>query len=145
MSVFVDTSALYAVLDRDDASHPDAAEAFRDLLDRETLFTHGYVVVETVALVQRRLGMEAVRALVDDVLPAIELVLVDEQLHRAAVAALLAGGARDVSLVDWTSFELMRRLRIGEAFAFDEDFARQGFAVLPTAGLPARGATSTSW
>jgi predicted nucleic acid-binding protein len=134
MSVFVDTSALYAVLDRDDENHTVAAEAFAALLEREALVTHGYVVVEASALAQRRLGVDAVRALVDDVLPAIELFLVDEQLHRAAVAALLASGARDVSLVDWTSFELMRRFRIAEAFAFDEDFARQGFTVIPAAG-----------
>jgi len=133
MSVFVDTSALYALLDRDDENHPAAAAAFPALLDREALLTHGYVVVETTALVQRRLGMEAVRALVDDMLPAFELVFVDEPLRQAAVAALLASGARDVSLVDWTSFELMRQLGVGKAFAFDEDFARQGFDVLPAA------------
>ena len=131
MSVFADTSALYAVLDRDDDNHAAAGEAFAALLDQAALLTHGYVVVETSALVQRRLGMEAVRALADDVLPALELVFVDESLHRAAAAALLASGARDVSLVDWTSFELMRRLGVEEAFAFDDEFARQGFALIP--------------
>lgn len=131
MAVLVDTSALYAVLDRDDENHGAAAETFTKLLDEDTLLTHTYVVVETTALVQRRLGMEALRALVDDLLPAFELVHVDELLHATAVAALLAAGARDLSLVDWTSFELMRRLGLREAFAFDEDFARQGFAVLP--------------
>lgn len=104
------------------------------LLDREALVTHGYAVVETTALVQRRLGMGAVRSLADDVLPALELVFVDESLHRSAVAGLLASGVRDVSLVDWTSFELMRRRGIAEAFAFDDDFARQGFALLPSPG-----------
>jgi predicted nucleic acid-binding protein len=54
----------------------------------------------------------------------------DEALHAAATAALLAAGLREVSLVDWTSFELMRRLGATQAFAFD-DFARQGFATLP--------------
>ncbi|MFN8188076.1 MAG: PIN domain-containing protein [Gaiellales bacterium] len=134
MSVFVDTSALYAVLDRDDRNHAAAAETLTALLDGETLVTHGYAVVEATALVQRRLGMEAVRSLADDLLPALELVFVDESLHRAAVASLLACGARDVSLVDWTSFELMRRLAIAEAFAFDDDFARQGFTLLPPPG-----------
>lgn len=133
MSVFVDTSALYAVLDRDDANHEAAATAYESLLDRTTLLTHSYVVVETSALVQRRLGMEAVRVLSDDVLPALEVAFVDESLHRAAVGAMLAAGNRDVSLVDWTSFELMRRLGVGEAFAFDEDFAQQGFELHPAA------------
>lgn len=132
MSVFVDTSALYAVLDREDENHAAAGETFAALLDRESLLTHSYVVVETTALVQRRLGLEAARALTDEVLPALELVFVDESLHRAAAAALLASGARDVSLVDWTSFELMRRLGVAEAFAFDDDFARQGFTFLPS-------------
>ena len=132
MGVFVDTSALYAVLDRDDDNHALAAEAFSSLLDRELLLTHGDVAVEATALVQRRLGMDAVRALVDDVLPAFELVFVDESLHHAALAALLASGARDVSLVDRTSFELMRRRGVTEAFAFDDDFHREGFTVLPS-------------
>lgn len=131
MSVFVDTSALYAVLDRDDDNHVGAAEAFSSLLDRESALTHGYVVVESTALVQRRLGMEAVRALVDDLLPALELVFVDESLHRAAVAALLAADVRDVTFVDRVSFELMRNRGVTEALAFDDDFARQGFTLLP--------------
>lgn len=131
MAVFVDTSALYAVLDRDDGCHRAAAEAFGALLDGSELVTHSYVVVETTALVQRRLGTDAVRALTDDLLPACELVFVDESLHTAAVAALLAARSSEVSLVDWASFELMRRLGIGEAFAFDEDFREQGFSLVP--------------
>jgi len=131
MTVFVDTSALYAVLDRDDANHRDAAVAFPDLLGHDRLLTHSYVAVEASALVQRRLGIEAVRALHDDVLPALELTWVDEPLHRAGVAAMLAGGKRDVSLVDWTSFELMRRRGVSTAFAFDDDFTRQGFTLVP--------------
>ena len=131
MNVFIDTSAIYAVLDRDDVNHARAGESYVSLLDQASLLTHAYVVVEATALVQRRLGVEAVRLLVDDILPAVELTLVDEALHRAAVGAMLAAGDRDVSLVDWTSFELMRRRGVTEAFAFDDDFAKQGFGVLP--------------
>lgn len=131
MSVFVDTSALYAVLDRDDVNHAAAAAEYASLLDRAALLTHSYVVVETSALVQRRLGMEGVRVLADDLLPACDLVFVDEALHRAATAALVAAGDRDVSLVDWTSFELMRQRGVSEAFAFDDDFSAQGFELVP--------------
>ncbi len=136
MTAFVDTSALYAVLDRDDANHASAAAMFSTLLDRDTLVTHSYVVVETSALVQRRLGTEALRALHDDVLPALELSFVDESLHGAAVSAMLASGKRGVSLVDWASFELMRRLGVREAFAFDDDFVQQGFSLLPSSASP---------
>jgi predicted nucleic acid-binding protein len=133
VTVFVDTSALYATLDRRDMNHDAAAQTYSELLDGdEALLTHAYVVVEAAALVQRRLGMEAVRALLDDTLQAFELALVDETLHRAAIGAMLAAGKRDVSLVDWTSFELMRRRGVAAAFAFDDDFAEHGFTALPS-------------
>lgn len=85
--------------------------------------------VEAFALVQRRLGLEAVRALHQDLLPPVEVIWVDEALHQAAVEALLASGSRSVSLVDRVSSTLMRRRGIRTAFAFDEDFPQEGFAM----------------
>lgn len=131
MSVFVDTSALYALLDRDDDAHGHAAAAFPELLEHEHLVTHNYVVVEMVALVQRRLELPAVRTLTQDLLPALETVWVTPEVHAAASGSLLAGLRRRPSLVDWVSFELMRRLDIETAFAFDADFAAQGFHTVP--------------
>lgn len=52
---------------------------------------------------------------------------IDESLHTRAVTAMLAAGRRDVSLVDWTSFELMRQRGVDHAFAFDVDLDDQGF------------------
>ncbi len=132
--VLVDTSAMYAVLDADDANHPEAARRWDRLLDAvaegsRTGCTHSSVVVETSALVQRRLGMDAVRELHDRALPVLSVHWVDAELHARAVSALLAADRRDVSLVDWTSFELMRARGITEVLAFDDDFARQGFTV----------------
>jgi predicted nucleic acid-binding protein len=46
------------------------------------------------------------------------------------VAALLATGARDVSLVDRVSFALMRSAEIVEAFAFDRHFEHEGFTLV---------------
>lgn len=132
MVTFVDTSALYAYLDAADAHHAHAVEAFGALLDgEEPLLTHGYVVVETTALVQRRLGIAAARALHDDLLPVIDVVPVDPVAHAAAVHGLLGAGRRELSLVDWTSCVVMRERRIVRAFAFDEDFRSQGFEVVP--------------
>ncbi len=132
MTTLVDTSALYDLLDTEASRHVEAAGVFRGMLERDdSLVTHNYVIVETTALVQRRLGIDATRALMGDVLPVIDVHWVDDGTHRAAVAALLAARHRSVSLVDWVSFELMRALRIDRAFAFDADFRRQGFATVP--------------
>ncbi len=88
-------------------------------------------MVEATTLVQRRLEPAAVRQLHDALLPPLTPIWVDESLHRAAVTSLLASGRRGVSLVDWVSFELMRREGISTAFAFDRDFAAQGFSLIP--------------
>jgi predicted nucleic acid-binding protein len=130
--ILVDTAALYALIDAADPNHRRATAALRDLrVSDESLLTHEYVVVETTALLQRRLGLEAVRRLVDDLLPLVEIVWVDQPLHAEAREALLAGGRRAVSLVDWVSFLVMRRHGVRRAFTFDEDFAVEGFEVLP--------------
>lgn len=131
-SIFVDTSALYAVLDADDDHSPQASALWEHLLNgigaREFEgITHYSIVVETSALVQRRLGMVAVRDLHDALLPALEICWIDRELHERAVAAMLGARKRDVSLVDWTSFELMRIKGIDRALAFDDDFTKQGF------------------
>lgn len=139
MRVFVDTSALYALLDRDDANHEAARETWARLLadpGGADLVTHKYVLVEVLALVQRRLGVSAARVLVGDLLPVVRVVWVDEDVHARAVAALCAAGHHDVSLVDQVSFAVMSDLGLDHAFAFDEDFTRVGFRLLPAGSQP---------
>jgi uncharacterized protein len=132
MTVFVDTSALYALLDRADASHEHAAGAWRGFLnDDEQLLTSNYVVVESFALTQSRLGIAAVRLLQDDILPVIRIHFVDREVHRSSISVLLAAGRRNLSLVDCASFEIMRALGIKTVFAFDPHFKEQGFVVVP--------------
>ena len=132
MTVFMDTSAFLAVLDADDANHERASQIWRELITQEeTLACSNYVLVETFALVQNRLGMTAVRVLQNDILPMISVEWVDESLHRSGVSALITAGRRRLSLVDCTSFETMRRVGTQRAFTFDQHFAEQGFACLP--------------
>ncbi|MDE0702060.1 MAG: PIN domain-containing protein [Acidimicrobiaceae bacterium] len=130
--VFVDTSALYAVLDASDDRHSDAASGWLRLLEgiEHGTFagvTHYGVVVESSALVQRRLGIAATRDLHDELLAVLSVERVDEALHERALTALLAAADRNISLVDWTSFQLMRDRGIDHALAFDSDFDDQGF------------------
>lgn len=131
MTTFVDTSAIYAVLDADDQFHQSAAGAWRELISRqESLLCTNYVLVESFALVQQRLGIQAVRTLQEDVLPLIAVEWIEPNSHQSAVAALLTADRRGLSLVDCSSFETMRRLGIDRAFAFDSDFEQQGFSLV---------------
>lgn len=129
--VFIDTSAFYAVLDADDGAHAQARAGWRGLIRAgNPLVTSNYVCVETGALVQARLGMDAVRVLFDDMLPMVAVVMVDGTLHTTAVASLLGANRRNLSLVDCTSFALMRQRGTVRVFAFDRHFAEQGFQLV---------------
>lgn len=128
MSVFVDTSALLALLAHDDEHHQSAVSGWESLASEETtLVTSSYVVLETIAVVQHRLGLDAVRALVRDVLPLIDVVFIDQAVQQAALSALLAAARRRLSLVDCVSLEVMGARRIRHVFAFDPHFAEHGF------------------
>jgi len=70
-------------------------------------------------------------SLFEDLVPAMSVVWVTEQVHAAALSARLAAVGRRVSLADWVSFEVMRREGCRAAFAFDPDFKAQGFSTLP--------------
>lgn len=134
MRLFVDTSALLALLDADQPRHAEVVDAWRRAMDRhDTLVTSNYVLVETFALVQRRHGLDALRSLAGDLVPLLQPLWVDEELHVAAAAALFTVGRRKLSLVDCASFELMRRHGITVALSLDADFAHQGFRLLPPA------------
>lgn len=130
-AVFVDTSALYAVLDQDDANHSRASAVWPDLLRESTLVTHNYVLVEAAALVQHHLGMAAARALAADIVPLLSVGWIDEARHAAAQHAVLSSGRKRLSLVDCASFLVMRECGIDQAFCFDAHFKEQGFRVLP--------------
>ena len=133
MICFADTSALYAVLDRTDHNHEGARTEWRNVLNEGArLVTHNYVVVESSALVQSRLGITALRAFHEQVLPLIATEWIDAARHHTALDMALLAGRKKLSLVDCASFLLMREMGISEAFCFDRHFCEQGFRVRPS-------------
>ncbi|MEW6227059.1 MAG: PIN domain-containing protein [Bacillota bacterium] len=131
MSVYVDTSAFLAVLDADDTNHERAKAAWKELLvNRIPLICSSYVLVETWALVQSRLGMQALRSFYEDVFPLLKVEWVDQVFHQRGAAALITANRRNLSLVDCVSFEIMRHLGMRRVFAFDTHFREQGFECL---------------
>jgi uncharacterized protein len=129
LAIFVDTSALFAVISETD-EHSAPAVRYFDQPSVEWV-THNGIVMEASGLMQRRLGIGAVRDLLTRVVPLVEVRMVDREIHLAGVASYLAGSGRKRSLVDHLSFELMRRDGLHTAFTFDQDFSRAGFTVVP--------------
>lgn len=130
--VFVDTSAILAVLDADDTNHKSATEVWKSLLNGENrLVTSNYVLVETFAVVQRRLGVKASRTTHTDILPIFHIEWITQNMHESGVTAFFVASRKRLSLVDCVSFYVMRELGIDTAFVFDRNFKEQGFRCLP--------------
>ncbi len=132
-TVFVDTCGFYAFLDRTDPFHAEARDLFVRARDEKWhLFTSSYVVHESWALIQARLGWEAVEDWLDALVSACEIVWVDEPLHRLGMARARQVRERRLSLTDCVSFEVMSSRNCVEAIADDEHFRKLGYR-LPSA------------
>jgi predicted nucleic acid-binding protein len=121
MSLFVDTSVWYAAADADDKSNARAREI---LSSGEPLVTTDHVLVETWALLRRRIHREAAEAFWLGLRSGVAVL---EHVGPADLqAAWTIGQAfpdQDFSLVDRTSFAVMERLGLERAASFDDDFA----------------------
>ena len=130
--VLVDTSALVAFLDADDPRHAEVVATFEELAF-DDLVTHGYVIAESLAVTRRRLGVEATISLLDDVLPAIELLPVDT-LHAHAQQRYRSSLPSGTSFVDQVSLAVIEREGITTALVLDTDFAASGVRMIPAPG-----------
>ena len=127
--IFLDTSAIYALASRTDPNHARASALLEDIFaSKQPLITHNYVLVESLALLHRRLGKKVAESFVED-MAWFDVKWVTADLHLEALRrwSASAGGA---SFVDHTSFAVMDALRLTTALAFDADFEAEGFALL---------------
>lgn len=127
--IFLDTSAIYALADKTDPNHANAYKKFDlALKSGETFLVHNYILVESAALLQARLGLQAAILFLKDV-KSFEVDWVDQELHEEAKKDLERIEKRGISLVDCTSFVVMRRRGVKKALAFDPDFRDQGLTI----------------
>jgi len=121
MSLFVDTSIWYAAADSSDRSN---ARAKAILKSGEALVTSDHVLVETWTLLRYRLKRAAAERFWEGLrsgVAAIETVgLADLE---AAWDISLFWRDQDFSIVDRTSFAVMRRLGIERVASLDQHFA----------------------
>jgi predicted nucleic acid-binding protein len=133
-SVFVDTGAFVALRNRSEREHHAARTAMQELLsDRVRLFTSNYVFAETYTALLVRVGRdEAIRwgrAFRSG--EAVEPIRIDEDVEEEAWSILEAHEDKRWSYVDATSFALMAREGVTEAFTFDRNFEQRGLLVTP--------------
>ena len=127
--IFLDTSAVMALADTGDEHHAKAVAAMARLASEgHALLTHNYVLIESAALLQRRLGLQSALAFLADAekLTVHWVALGD---HTEAVGLLAERNRRGLSLVDCMSFIVMKKYGVTAALAYDADFEAEGFEV----------------
>ena len=122
LAIFVDSSAIVALVDRDDSAHAAAVTAYGDLLAQGyKLFTTNYVIAEAFDLLSTGVGPDVARRFLRDCKLAIYHA--DEQDERRAKRVVLRQtGPNGLTLTDAVSFVVMERLSVADAFAVDPGF-----------------------
>lgn len=132
MKLFVDTSAWYALNDRDDRFRQQALDNLaRARSEHVELITSDYVFDEIITLISARIGHRAAVAFGDALLKSsiASMVTVSEEVRLAAFELFKKYGDKSLSFTDCTSFALMKRLKLKTAFTFDGHFQQVGFDV----------------
>jgi len=129
--IFVDSSFWIALSSGRDDRRGDAL-ALHQRHSADRLMTSNHVRGETWTFINARYGHSAAVRFLDALASAsrLRVEFVSEPLEREALRWLHRHDERAYSFVDATSFAVMRALRIGEALAFDGDFAAAGFVEL---------------
>jgi len=124
---FVDTSFWVALALRRDQHHSAASTLWA--ARNGPLMSTNHIVGEVWTFLRRRDGHQVARRarLLIEQSIVVQIIHVDEQLEREAWRWLDRHNERAYSFVDATSFAVMRRRGLLEAYAFDEDFSVAGF------------------
>lgn len=131
-SVFVDTSAWIAFLDASDKHHPKIANFIKSSVGKRCLVTSDYVVYETLTYLN--CSLKAYKLAKDfyakvQSASGVEIVLVTKQMCDKALAEFFFKFTdKQLSVVDATSFLIMKKLNLKVALTLDRHYEQVGFA-----------------
>jgi uncharacterized protein len=131
--VFIDSSAFFAAMDRREADHAAAIGLLSALQGAQIpLFTSNFIRAEAHALVLARASSFHARNFLSALASGrIRLIQVLPEDEVRAIDIVMRYRDKEFSLTDATSFVVMERLGLRDAFSFDSDFSQYGFRTLP--------------
>ena len=133
--LFIDTAGWGHLLDQTQTHHALAASLYREARQQgRKLITTNYILLELIALLTSPLRMPRpnIIALIEGLKtsPYIEIVHIDVNLDAEAWQLLRQRQDKDWSLVDCSSFVVMRQRSMLEALTTDHHFEQAGFVPL---------------
>ena len=129
--MLIDTSGFFSLYDNVDAFHRQAVSIYKSAAVRR--LTTSYVLAEYTALahirgVPRSEIIKFSNLILDD--KDVEIIWVDETLHREAVALLRRRPDKNYSLCDAASFVVMNARDVNDCLTTDKHFRQEGFVRL---------------
>lgn len=135
--VFVDTSAFYALIDRNDPYHVIAYKQWAELLrQRIPLVITNFVAGETYTLLRYRLGsvicQKFLQVLEESIKTGrIKVESATAESEQVARSILMNYPEHDLSYTDAVSFSVIKLKHIPKAFTFDRHFYLTEAKILP--------------
>ena len=132
--LFVDSSAFFALLDKNDIYHERTLLFFYEIREKFYPFTSDFILSECFTLIRRKLGIEIAVRFGDNIFSSkvLKIVYLDENLILESWNLFKKYRDWQFSFADCSSFIIMKNLRITKAFCFDEHFMNMGFKSEPS-------------
>jgi predicted nucleic acid-binding protein len=136
-SAFIDTSGWANIFDQRQPFHQTAIAAFQQLRqNRALLITSNYVIAELIALLQSpmRIPRLQIFTIIDTIKATsyLDIIHIDAAIDTAAWNLCKSRIDKNWSLVNCTSFVLMKQQNIQIALTSDRHFEQAGFICLPS-------------
>lgn len=132
-SIFIDTSALIALMNKKDQFHARAIDILALITKgNNDLIISSHVFAETVTRIARKVSAKQA-ILAGNIIrnnDRIKIIIPQENLIDDAWRIFQKYQDQTFSFVDCISFALMKELRLTKAFAFDKHFKIIGFETL---------------
>ncbi|MCL5985793.1 MAG: PIN domain-containing protein [Actinobacteria bacterium] len=133
-SIFIDTSAIFALFNKSDSLHKEAKSYYHSVLNNAyRLFTTNIVLTETFTLIKRRNFPHECGTICQSIKNSsvISIFYSNEYVENKAFEIFLKYSDQRFSFTDCISFAFMELHDIDQAFTFDDDFKIFGFKVNP--------------
>lgn len=131
--VFVDTHALVATLNADDAHHQEVNRVFAEVSDaRVQVFTSDWVLAEFLSVAARRSWRVAAMNIVADLSKAecVTIVPAERSTWDKSFRLFRSRPDKEWSLIDCTTMIICQQLRIRDVLSNDHHFEQAGFCLL---------------
>ena len=127
--IFIDTSAIAAIMNKNDQFHKKAVSFYTKILDEEySLVLTNFIIAETHALLLKSThdGSLGLKWLGEVAYQAFHIIRPDESDEKEGIKLLTKYDDKIWSFTDSLSFRTMEKFSIEYYFSFDKDFKQIG-------------------